>query len=210
MPANSTQILRKINMKQCIHCGETKPLDDFGNDRRRKDGKFPYCKSCYNEMRRNPVAREQARKRVKAARDASPELRKARVNAERERRYQKLYGISTDEYEKMLAFQEGGCAICGRKPKNLRLSVDHDHRTGEVRGLLCHICNKTLHYNVDSDWLFEAYEYIENPPAGAALGRTPIGQIGSIKRKRRKKKKAVEMTPEIASNLVEYLTDNAP
>ena len=44
-------------------------------------------------------------------------------------------------YEQMLAAQGGGCAICGTPPRNRRLDVDHDHRTGRVRGLLCWTCN---------------------------------------------------------------------
>lgn len=43
-------------------------------------------------------------------------------------RLQRTYGISLDEYEKLLAFQDGTCAICGRPPFKFRLNVDHDHR----------------------------------------------------------------------------------
>ena len=54
---------------------------------------------------------------------------------------QSRYGISTDGYYEMLEQQGGGCAICGRPPKARRLCVDHDHTTGEIRGLLCPGCN---------------------------------------------------------------------
>ena len=49
-------------------------------------------------------------------------------------------------YDVVLAQQGGGCAICGRPPKpgGLRLNIDHDHVTGNVRGLLCAPCNRML------------------------------------------------------------------
>lgn len=57
----------------------------------------------------------------------------------------KRYGIGLDEYAAMLADQGGVCAMCGKAPEPHHhiptLHVDHDHRSGEVRGLLCWICN---------------------------------------------------------------------
>lgn len=50
---------------------------------------------------------------------------------------EKKYGIDPDVYEGLLAWQDGRCYICGNKPRTKRLAVDHDHRTGAVRGLLC-------------------------------------------------------------------------
>jgi hypothetical protein len=66
------------------------------------------------------------------------------TKAERDRAssLKRRYGITPEQYQKMLDRQGGICAICGRPPKTLRLSVDHDHRTGRVRGLLCYQCNK--------------------------------------------------------------------
>lgn len=55
-----------------------------------------------------------------------------------------IKGMSVDRYDAMLAAQGGTCAICGKPPKQKRLAVDHDHVTGEVRGLLCGPCNTML------------------------------------------------------------------
>lgn len=49
----------------------------------------------------------------------------------------KVYGLEDGEYEALLRMQGGRCYICGRKSPSRRLAVDHDHETGEVRGLLC-------------------------------------------------------------------------
>jgi hypothetical protein len=72
----------------------------------------------------------------------------------------KQLGVTSEQYEAMLAAQGGGCAICGNPPKTRRLDVDHDHRTGKVRGLLCHRCNRALPSWVDTKWLLAASIYL--------------------------------------------------
>ncbi len=65
--------------------------------------------------------------------------------AERRRaqRLQKKYGITVEQFDRMMKRQDGRCAICGREPKpGKRLAVDHDHKTHRVRGLLCFTCNR--------------------------------------------------------------------
>src|SRR6185437_14192734 len=70
-------------------------------------------------------------------------------NAERTLLYQRCrkYGVTHDDYMEMLAKQNGVCAICNlpeRSAKTAALSVDHDHSTGKVRGLLCVRCNAMI------------------------------------------------------------------
>lgn len=74
------------------------------------------------------------------------------------------YGMTTVEYGKMLSMQGGMCAICGRLAGDLRakLHVDHDHSTGNVRGLLCYDCNRGIGLLGDSaDRLRRALAYLE-------------------------------------------------
>ena len=66
------------------------------------------------------------------------------------------YGITLDEFEERLAAQGGVCAICGKVCNLSRLSVDHDHETGRVRGLLCRRCNFMLGYAKDRPETLEA------------------------------------------------------
>lgn len=56
----------------------------------------------------------------------------------------KKFGVTKGQYETMLLAQNGLCAICGIKPNHKKLSVDHDHVTGRIRGLLCSPCNLGL------------------------------------------------------------------
>jgi hypothetical protein len=56
-----------------------------------------------------------------------------------------MYGIDVPDYERILEEQGGGCYICGKKPEPKRaLDIDHDHKTGKVRGLLCSNHNRGL------------------------------------------------------------------
>ncbi len=72
-------------------------------------------------------------------------------------------GVSDEDYERLLAEQDGHCALCPNRPKTRRLHVDHDHRTGEVRGLLCYVCNKYLPATRGADWHLLAAGYMAGP-----------------------------------------------
>ena len=103
------------NKKYCARCGAVKSLSEFCI---RGTGRpKQYCKPCDAKY----VASFNWKSRLK-----------------------NVYGISADDYGSMLQRQRGVCKICGRPEKNRRLAVDHDHKTGRVRGLLCTSCNRTL------------------------------------------------------------------
>jgi hypothetical protein len=59
-----------------------------------------------------------------------------------------------------------GCQICGTVPKTRGLQWDHDHRTGQTRGWLCHRCNRNLPTWVDPDWCLRAFGYLVTRPDG--------------------------------------------
>lgn len=85
-----------------------------------------YCKSCDNKRQESPLRKSQ-RKRAQTLRQ---------------------YGITEDQYQELHTRQNGVCAICLTNTitdsRNGRLSIDHDHLTGRVRGLLCGLCNKAV------------------------------------------------------------------
>lgn len=71
--------------------------------------------------------------------------------------------LADEEYEAQLKRQNGHCALCPNTPKTRRLDQDHNHRTGEFRGLLCGTCNRVLgyieKYGKSTDWMLSASGY---------------------------------------------------
>lgn len=83
---------------------------------------------------------------------------------------EKTYGITGADYEKLLEAQGGKCAICRARPRSKRLAVDHDHKSGAVRGLLCSRCNHDL---LGSAWdslamAVALWHYMNTPPASGS------------------------------------------
>jgi hypothetical protein len=108
------------NERMCTKCEMVKSIDQFHFRSAKHTIRFPWCKVCHPKE------------------ETTPEVT-------RRRKLQYKYGISTDEYDRLFMEQNGVCLICKSPPKEgRRLSVDHDHETGLVRGLLCQPCNLGL------------------------------------------------------------------
>ena len=123
-------------MKQCRSCGVEKPLVDFYV--RQAD-----CKVCQLSKRK--------------------ETYHANRDKYRDKHLRQTYQITLDEYNQMFAEQEGCCAICGTHECSTgkSLAVDHDHKTGKVRGLLCANCNTAIgKLNDDEDTILRAADYL--------------------------------------------------
>lgn len=87
-----------------------------------------------------------------------------------EKHLKNTYGITYEEYLKLLADQKEKCAICGGEGfkidprQKIKLVIDHCHTTGRVRGMLCHNCNRGLGLFKDSVYnLQKAIDYLEIP-----------------------------------------------
>ena len=123
--------------KECTKCKKRKLYSQFHVDRTRIDGRRKWCRVCNNAyaITRRALNPERHRATQRAWRQAHPERRKELwlINA---------YGIFPDEFRKMVREQRGRCAIC--EDKLLRPEVDHNHVTGQIRGLLCGPCNQGI------------------------------------------------------------------
>ena len=110
-----------------------------------------------------------------------------------EHRLMTVYGMTVEEYDTLLAMQNIRCAICEAKPRKARLAVDHNHKTGEVRGLLCSRCNHKLLGSAKEspELLRRAALYLERPPArvGSIAQLGPSLLVPKPKRKSRAKAK---------------------
>jgi len=109
----------------------------------------------------------------------------------------RLYNLTMEQYEALGTT----CMICGRTPKadskQKSTPVDHDHKTGLIRGRLCQRCNRGLAWFQDNIELFQScITYLKNPPATKILGESVYGRTGRTTNKRNKKallsKKAIQ------------------
>jgi len=137
-----------------------------------EQGKRYYAKhkdKCIEESKKR--YRKNIDRNLKYARDYS-RSEKGKV-ASRSARLKNDHNISIGEYDEMLKYQNGVCAICGEretrkiKGKIQSLSIDHNHITGQIRGLLCATCNLALgNLRADErdgiDILTSAVSYLRN------------------------------------------------
>lgn len=123
-----------------------------------KDGKQGWCKACmkcYQDANRDYAKRRGYFKEYfKSDKGHNSHLMRS-------------FGITVEQYREMLANQGGTCAICFQINKSgRRLAVDHSHKTGEVRGLLCTNCNSAIGKLQDSSVIaYQAARYLERSGA---------------------------------------------
>lgn len=122
--------------RQCNVCGKLRTAPDLVPSKRYRDGYMPLCKTCRNEYWRN-------------RRMMNPDAKRIHGDAVRRSRLLSDYGMTTADYERMLKEQGGKCKLCaasnhGRGKRFRYWNIDHNHKTGAVRGLLCHVCNITI------------------------------------------------------------------
>jgi hypothetical protein len=100
---------------------------------------------------------------------------------------QKNYGITIDQFDQLLAFQKGKCAICGKDllAVDAKPNIDHDHRTRKLRGIVCNYDNHWVIGNLTLKQAQAVAFYLEFPPAVLA------GFDITIPKKKRKKKRTL-------------------
>lgn len=136
----------RFRAKCCRTCNQLKHCREFNQNNASPDGLMNDCKAC-----------------DRAKRLAAP------CDARHGYHLRRNYGITREQYNWMLEVQGGVCAIC-RQPETTsnparhtvkRLAVDHDHRTGQIRGLLCSNCNRGIgHFHHDPSRLRDAIAYL--------------------------------------------------
>lgn len=155
--------------KKCSTCKKERPLAEFYPDRTR-NSVSRRCKQCEKCRARGRDRKEYARryyqeheKIISARQKKYFKVNKSRILRDVWiRGLRTKYGLSKESYQNMLDSQGRVCAICGKKDrKRKRLCVDHDHKTGRIRGLLCSMCNRILGMaNDDAKFLKTATDYL--------------------------------------------------
>jgi hypothetical protein len=159
--------------KICSLCKVEKPTDEFGKRKRIKEstGEVYYglrsrcipCERVYHQKWKGKyyaANRDEVNRKRKIQRAADPEKAWASMIKTR-------YGVTAGQYYETLEIQGGGCGICGKpnagREGQKRLHVDHNHVTGNFRGLLCARCNTALgKFDDDTKLLQKAVHYLLN------------------------------------------------
>jgi hypothetical protein len=132
--------------KQCSSCKEKKYLKDFSKNKNRPDGHHTQCKVCRSKYKPSEESRLK--------------------NNERLRRWNrfKTSGFTQEDYDNKLKEQDYKCAICKTSDSgSMAFHADHDHATGQKRGVLCHKCNTGLGLLKDDiNVLCSAIEYLNH------------------------------------------------
>lgn len=143
--------------KQCYHCKIVKDVEAFAICRAAKDGRQSWCRTCI-------MARQKADPAYKE-KHAAAHQRRWLSGQGRNTHLLKTFGITLEQYNEVLAEQGGVCAICKRQQNCMRmknLAVDHNHKTGKVRGLLCGSCNCGIgHLSDNPEVAMAAAEYLK-------------------------------------------------
>ena len=146
--------------KRCTKCSKVYPAtpEYFYRHARKKDGLNSWCKKC-NHVACKKYMQTNSGKTIRKKYQQSEKGKQAQkryattVNGQQKRRDNSLkskYGFTLKKYNQLFQQQNGRCVIC-RKPETASsqygvrvLAVDHDHKTGKVRGLLCDRCNRMI------------------------------------------------------------------
>ena len=137
-------------MKTCTSCDLTKPLTDYVKRKSSSDGYSYVCKLCKSTHRRAYYALHP---------DKQSQYKRRKLNHS----FMANYNITIEQYDDMAKSQDYLCKICNQScTLHARLCVDHDHKTSQVRGLLCNACNTGLgHFKDDVETIERAIAYLK-------------------------------------------------
>lgn len=142
------RFIDEVEVKRCCMCHKWLPLENFNKGNTYWDKHQPRCKACRSTKHKVEKVKDYSQGRVQ--------------------HLKRTFGLTVEDYNNMFEQQGGVCAICGGLPNGItkghlgrNFSVDHDHKTGKVRGLICANCNHGLGFFKDSiEALSKAIEYL--------------------------------------------------
>ena len=146
------------DFKACSHCNKTLPIEKFYKLSR--GGVRAECISCYSLRSKNYYTKNKKELILKTKTYALEN--KEKIKSAKMRR---KFGIAIEEKILLFAKQGNKCAICGCTENNVGRDwdIDHCHKTGKIRGILCSNCNRGLGLFQDSsEYLKQACKYLEN------------------------------------------------
>jgi hypothetical protein len=184
-----------MQKKQCSRCKQLLPLSSFHKSSKEKSGRRSRCKVCTSTDNREKLINnpEQVRDRNRRYRSNHPE--KVKDTRDRRKEYHKAYarewhlqskfGLTLEQYNAMYRKQKGRCAVCNSEPTGRwkKLHVDHCHKTGKVRGLLCYSCNSAAGLVKDDAEIairIAAYLIGHEKDGGTTIKRATVTEIKKL------------------------------
>lgn len=126
-----------MNKKICSKCKTEKDCTEF--NRRENNRLSSWCKSCVKIKTSEWEKKNKSKKKIYMVK-----WNNSNKDVKRNAELKCKYGITLEQYNKMLKSQQYRCAICGNTGNGKALHLDHNHITGQVRGLICYNCNTGL------------------------------------------------------------------
>ncbi|MET7848119.1 endonuclease VII domain-containing protein [Streptomyces avermitilis] len=194
----------ELGAKGCSRCKEVKPRAAFASNKAARDGLQAYCRECWAEYHqaRQVAKGRNVRPRVKvpeghkfcrackeikphsewhrnatASDGLSTSCKACRAAKGRAGHLKRQYGMTEAERDEMIASQMGICVICLKAPA---AHVDHCHKTGRVRGVLCFNCNSAIgKLGDDPDAVRRAAAYLEGSSWKPTLVAQGVYQLPS-------------------------------
>lgn len=177
--------------KRCPKCDIIKPIEQFSKQRQRngQKGRRSHCKDCIkiSDAAYKAACKQENPEKIKASaraydkkrRESDSEYRARKVERNREdrarhperfreyvtrSRLKTVYNLTEEDYRQLYQAQGGLCAICGNPQiQGRQLAIDHDHKSGLGRGLLCYHCNIGIgHFQEDITRLESAIAYLSS------------------------------------------------
>lgn len=149
-------------LQTCNKCHEDKYMYEYKLDKKVKSGVNPTCNDCRSKLR----SEAEKKQRIILNKAKSDTFRKEILedsNASWLKNLVRTHNITIEDYFKQYEKQDGKCAICFIKPKNIRLYIDHHHPTDTFRGLLCRKCNLGIgHFEDDYILMVKAAKYVRD------------------------------------------------
>jgi hypothetical protein len=157
--------------KACRSCEIDQPISNFNPSATNTGGSSYECLVCFKERHarwrktNEDHVRQKSREQMRRMRKAMPKEKRSKYL--RRWRLKRKYGLTEAAYDVIMAAQNASCAICLVKFEPVKRGwrapvVDHDHRTGAVRAILCLGCNTGLGYfNENAETMRKAAEYID-------------------------------------------------
>ena len=150
-----------VTFKTCSKCGMKKPLSEYYKQQQTNSGRMARCKKCmgkqhqeYRQSEKGKIVRKQYNDEYLRRKDTKIGMRAVGLRLK--------FNLTLDDYNQIFNNQKGCCAICGKHQSEFKnaLSVDHNHKTGKVRGLLCVRCNTRLSFIENAELMAKTTAYL--------------------------------------------------